>query len=260
MSKGKIILNGLFKENPIFVLFLGMCPVLATSGSVFSALGMSVCVFLVLFLSNTVISLIGKYTPEEVRIPVYIIIIATIVSIVSMLTELYAPSVHSTLGAYLQLIVVNCIILGRAEAYASKNSVVDSMMDAIGIAGGFLIAMLCVSLIREIVGTGFISMNDLDGNELFKQRIIPLTSSQIAEFDASKAEILAGKLSDAEKALEIAKIQETMDNTSSSYAIPLFAQPTGAFLVLGVCVAAYNAIMSAVSNKKAAKEKAAKKA
>lgn len=216
MSKGKIILNGLIKENPIFVLFLGMCPVLATSGSVYSALGMSVCVFLVLLLSNVIISLVSKITPDEIRIPVYIIIIATIVSAISMLVEAFAPGIYSTLGAYLQLIVVNCIILGRAEAFASKNNVVDSIMDAIGIAGGFLIAMLSVSLIREVVGTGCLSMNDLSGNQIFSFRIIP-----------------------------------------EGYNIVLFNQPAGAFLVLGICVAAFVAISDAISSKKAAKAKAA---
>lgn len=219
MNRVKIILNGLIKENPIFVLFLGMCPVLATSGTVYSALGMSVCVLLVLFLSNTIISLVSKITPDEIRIPVYIIIIATVVSTIDMLVKTFAPGIHSELGTFLQLIVVNCIILGRAEAFASKNSVVDSMMDAIGISGGFLIAMLCVSLIREVIGTGCFSMNDLSGNQIFSLRIIP-----------------------------------------EGYNISIFASEAGAFLTLGICVASFNAISSAVANKKAAKAKAAKSA
>ncbi len=173
MKKGKIILNGIINENPTFVLFLGMCPVLATSASIYAAIGMSVCVFLVLLLSNTIISLVSRITPNEIRIPVYIIIIATIVSAISMLVEAFAPGIYSTLGAYLQLIVVNCIILGRAEAYASKNSVVDSIMDAIGISVGFLMSMFIVAFIRELLGTGCISMKDLSGNDLFSVRIIP---------------------------------------------------------------------------------------
>lgn len=173
MKKVSILLNGIIKENPTFVLFLGMCPILATSKSVYSAIGMSVCVFLVLLLSNILISLVSKITPDEIRIPVYIIIIATIVSVISMLVEAYAPGIHSTLGAYLQLIVVNCIILGRAEAFASKNSVVDSIMDAIGISIGFFIAMFCVALIREVIGTGAITMNDLSGKEWFTLTIFP---------------------------------------------------------------------------------------
>lgn len=173
MKKSKIILNGLFSENPIFVLFLGMCPVLATSATIYSAIGMSVCVFLVLLLSNMVISLVSKITPDEIRIPVYIIIIATIVSAISMLVEAFVPGIYSTLGAYLQLIVVNCIILGRAESFASKNKVVDSICDAVGIAGGFFIAMFSVAFVRELLGTGAISMNDLNGNQIFSVQIIP---------------------------------------------------------------------------------------
>ena len=219
MSKGKIILNGIINENPTFVLFLGMCPVLATSATLYSAIGMSVCVFLVLLLSNICISLIGRITPNEIRIPVYIIIIATIVTVISMLTNAFAPGIYSTLGAYLQLIVVNCIILGRAEAFASKNKVVDSIMDAIGISVGFLMAMFVVALLRELIGTGCLSMSDLNGNELFKVRIIP-----------------------------------------EGYNIPLTSQPTGAFLILGICVAAFSAIKSSSEARKAAKEKALKEA
>ena len=219
MKKSKIILNGIINENPTFVLFLGMCPILATSASLYSAIGMSVCVFLVLLLSNTIISLVSKFTPDEIRIPVYIIIIATIVSAISMLVEAFAPGIYSTLGAYLQLIVVNCIILGRAEAFASKNNVVDSIMDAIGISIGFLASMVIVALFREVIGTGAITMNDLNGNLWFKATIIP-----------------------------------------EAYTIPLFVQPMGAFLVLGICVAVFTAVKQSIADKKAAKEKAAKAA
>lgn len=219
MKKSKIILNGIINENPTFVLFLGMCPILATSASIYSAIGMSVCVFLVLLLSNIIISLVSKITPNEIRIPIYIIIIATIVSTISMLVQAFAPGIYSTLGAYLQLIVVNCIILGRAESYASKNNVVDSIMDAIGISIGFFFSMFAVAFIRELIGTGAIAMNDLSGNEIFKLQIIPV-----------------------------------------KYAIKLFVQPTGAFLVLGVCVATFTAIKESIESKKAAKAKAAKAA
>lgn len=219
MKKGKIILNGIINENPTFALFLGMCPILATSTTIYSAIGMSVCVFLVLLLSNITISLVSKITPNEIRIPVYIIIIATIVSAISMLVEAFAPGVYSTLGAYLQLIVVNCIILGRAESFASKNNVVDSIMDAIGISLGFFMAMFCVAFVREFIGTGAISMSDLNGNQIFKVQIIP-----------------------------------------EGYYISLFAQPAGAFLVLGIAVAVFSVIKESVQNKKAAKAKALKDA
>lgn len=214
MSKGKIILNGIIKENPTFVLFLGMCPVLAVSSSVYSAIGMSLCVFLVLLLSNIFVSLIRNIVPNEVRIPVYIIIIATVVSVVDMLTQAFASGIHSVLGSYLQLIVVNCIILGRAEAYASKNSVIDSIMDAIGISIGFAWAIIVVALFREIIGTGSLAMNDLSGNQIFSLQIIP-----------------------------------------EGYNISLFAQPVGAFLVLGIAVAIFTLVKDKTAAKKALKEK-----
>ena len=233
-----------------------MCPVLATSGSVYSALGMSVCVFLVLLLSNIIISLVSKITPDEIRIPVYIIIIATIVSSISMLVEAVAPGIYSTLGAYLQLIVVNCIILGRAEAFASKNNVVDSIMDAIGISLGFFMAMFVVAFIREIVGTGMIVMKDLEGQEIFVLRIIPLDAAQAKELASEISKINASSdLKQAEKLLEIKKLEASM---VSSYAITQFAKPAGAFLVLGICVALFSVIQDSIANKKAAKAKAAK--
>ena len=258
MKKSQIILSGIIKENPIFVLFLGMCPILATSTSVYSAIGMSVCVFLVLLLSNTVISLISKFVPNEIRIPIYIIIIATIVSAISMLVEAFAPGIYSTLGSYLQLIVVNCIILGRAEAFASKNSVSDSVMDAIGISVGFLMSMFIVALIREVVGTGMIVMKDLNGQELFALRIIPLDAAQAESLKVAISEVQANTdLEEAEKALEILKLKAS---TVSTYAIPLFAQPAGAFLTLGISVAGFSAIKDSVEAKKAAKAKAANNA
>ena len=207
MKKGKLILNGIINENPIVVLFLGMCPILATSSSLYSALGMSVCVFLVLLLSNIVISLVAKITPNEIRIPVYIIIIATIVSAISMVVEALMPGIYSTLGSYLQLIVVNCIILGRAESFASKNSVVDSIMDAIGISVGFLASMVIVALLREVIGTGNIVMKDLEGNEIFVLHVLPLDSIQKEAIAASIAEIEANvDLTAAEQHLEILKV------------------------------------------------------
>lgn len=256
MSKKKIILNGIINENPTFVLFLGMCPVLAVSSSIYSAIGMSVCVFLVLLLSNIIISSVSKITPDEIRIPVYIIIIATIVSAISMVVEAVAPGVYNTLGAYLQLIVVNCIILGRAEAFASKNNVVDSIMDAIGISVGFFMAMFVVAFLREVIGTGMIVMKDLEGQEIAVLRILPLDAVQTKELASEISKINASaELNQAEKALEILKLKA---DTVSPYAISEFAKPTGAFLVLGICVALFSVIKESVSNKKAAKAKAAK--
>lgn len=138
MKKLKIFLNGLIYENPTLVIFLGMCPALGTTDTIEHAIYMSLCVLAVLLLSNVIISLIRKIVPNEVRIPVYIIIIATLVSIVDMIFHAYLPyDVYQALGSFISLIVVNCIILGRAESFASKNGVVDSIFDALGYACGF---------------------------------------------------------------------------------------------------------------------------
>ena len=161
MKKSKIFLTGIIKENPIFVLFLGMCPVLGTSASLYSAFGMSLCVILVLLMSNIIISLIRKIVPNEVRIPVYIIIIATIVTVVDMFVNAFLPDIYSVLGSFLQLIVVNCIILGRAESFASKNTVVDSIMDALGIGLGFLVSICVLGICREVLGTGALKIANL---------------------------------------------------------------------------------------------------
>lgn len=158
MKKLKIFLNGLLFENPTFVIFLGMCPALGTTGRIEDAVYMSLCVLAVLLMSNIIISLIRKIVPNEVRIPVYIIIIATLVSIVDMLFHAYLPfDVYSSLGSFISLIVVNCIILGRAESFASKNNVVDSIFDALGYAAGFAMAIIVVAFFREFIGTGALS-------------------------------------------------------------------------------------------------------
>lgn len=158
MKKLKVFLNGLLYENPTLVIFLGMCPALGTTGSIENAVYMSLCVLFVLFLSNVIISSIRKIVPNEVRIPVYIIIIATLVSIVDMLFHAYLPyDVYQSLGAFISLIVVNCIILGRAESFASKNKVSDSIIDALGYSAGFAMAIIVVAFFRELIGTGALS-------------------------------------------------------------------------------------------------------
>lgn len=155
MNKLKIFLNGLIYENPTLVIFLGMCPALGTTGTVENALYMSLCVLAVLLLSNIIISSIRNIVPNEVRIPVYIIIIATLVSIVDMLFHAYLPyDVYKSLGSFISLIVVNCIILGRAESFANKNKVSDSIIDALGYSAGFAAAIIVVALFREVIGTG----------------------------------------------------------------------------------------------------------
>ena len=157
-SKKSIILKGIIKENPLFVTLLGTCPALATTTSVESALGMGFLFLFVLIGSNVVISLLRKIIPDQVKIPCYIVIIATFVTIVKMLSEAFLPELYQTLGVFISLIVVNCIVLGRAEAYASKNNVLDSFFDAIGNGLVYTMAIMIIALFREVLGTGGITI------------------------------------------------------------------------------------------------------
>jgi len=150
----KELTKGIVKENPTFVIVLGMCPTLATTTSVNNAIGMGLAATFVLICSNIMISLIRKITPDKIRIPVYVIVIAAFVSIVDMVMAAYLPDLHKALGLFIPLIVVNCIIMGRAEAFASKNSVMDSMADGIGMGLGFTLALTLMSTFREILGSG----------------------------------------------------------------------------------------------------------
>ena len=153
-KKLAILLRGIIKENPVLILILGTCPTLATSTSVISALSMGIAATAVLICSNIVISALRKIIPDTVRIPCYIVIIATFVTAVQMLLQAFLPSVYDMLGVYLALIVVNCIILGRAEMFARKNTVLDSALDGIGMGIGFLVAIVCIATIREVLGAG----------------------------------------------------------------------------------------------------------
>ena len=150
----KEFLKGIIASNPVFVLVLGLCPVLAVSTSIDNALGMSMGVAIVLLGSNIIISAIRKLVPSTVRIPVFIVVIATFVTIVNLLFQAYLPALYESLGIFLPLIVVNCIVLGRAEAFASKKSVLDSIADALGITIGFMLALIIISFIRQLLGTG----------------------------------------------------------------------------------------------------------
>ena len=154
--KGAIerIYNGVIKENPTFVLMLGMCPTLAVTTSVKNGLGMGLATMVVLIMSNLLISLLRKVIPDSVRVPIYIIIIASFVTIVEMLMHAYVNSLYESLGIYIPLIVVNCIILGRAESYASKNGPVLSIFDGIGIGLGFTFGLTIIGIIRELIGNG----------------------------------------------------------------------------------------------------------
>lgn len=146
--------KGLIKTNPIFVLALGLCPALAVSTSIENAFGMGIAVIFVLTMSNLIISLIRKMIPKDVRIPCFIVIIATLVTIVNITFKAYLPSLSESLGIFLPLIVVNCIILGRAEAFASKNPPLRSVFDGLGEGIGFLLALLLISFLRELLGSG----------------------------------------------------------------------------------------------------------
>ena len=149
-----IILRGIIEENPVLILILGTCPTLATTTSVVSAFSMGIAATIVLICSNVVISALRKIIPDTVRIPCYIVIIAAFVTAVQMLLQAYLPDIYDMLGVYLALIVVNCIILGRAEMYARKNTVLDSALDGVGMGIGFLVALLLMATLREVFGNG----------------------------------------------------------------------------------------------------------
>ncbi len=153
-SFGKNFTKGIIRSNPTFILMLGLCPTLAVSTSLDNAVGMTAAFVFVLVASNIIVSLIRNYVPDRVRIPVFIVIIATLVSIVDLMMQGFMPALSKSLGIYIPLIVVNCIILGRAEAFARKNGVLDSIADALGIGLGFGLAILLISFIRELLGTG----------------------------------------------------------------------------------------------------------
>ncbi len=148
--------KGVIKENPTFVLVLGMCPTLGTTTNATNGLGMGVATMAVLIMSNIVISLIKNVIPDKVRIPAFIVVIASFVTVIQMLMQAYVPSLYAALGVFIPLIVVNCIILGRAEAFASKNGVLDSALDGVGIGLGFTLSLTVIGAVREVLGSGAI--------------------------------------------------------------------------------------------------------
>ena len=156
MNKLQLIWKGIIKENPVFVLVLGMCPTLGTTTSAINALGMGAATTAVLIMSNLVISLIKNFIPDKVRIPAFIVVIASFVTMIQLLMQAFMPPLYEALGVFIPLIVVNCIILGRAEAFASKNGPLDSILDGVGIGLGFTIALTLIGAIREILGSGAI--------------------------------------------------------------------------------------------------------
>ncbi len=171
-SAGERLLNGIIVENPTFVLTLGMCPTLAVTTSAVNGLGMGLTTMAVLALSNLIISLLRNIIPDKVRIPAFIVIIASFVTIMQLLLEGFLPSLYESLGIYIPLIVVNCIILGRAEAYASKRPALLSLFDGIGMGLGFSLALTCIGAVRELLGAG----------EIFGVRIMPQSFVPISIF------------------------------------------------------------------------------
>lgn len=150
----KVIINGIIKENPIFVLLLGMCPTLATTSSAINGMSMGLATMFVLICSNAAISLLKNLIPDMVRIPAFIVVIATFVTVVEMMMNAYVPALAESLGIFIPLIVVNCIVLGRAESFASKNEVLISALDGVGIGLGFTLALTLLGAVRELLGTG----------------------------------------------------------------------------------------------------------
>ncbi|MFC1496492.1 electron transport complex subunit RsxE [Candidatus Margulisiibacteriota bacterium] len=148
--------KGFFDQNPVFKILLGLCPTLAVTTGVINGIGMGLAATFVLFFSNLLVSMIRNITPKKIRIPVFIIIIATFTTIVDLLMAAYLPPLHKALGVFVPLIVVNCIIFGRAEAFASKNNVISSLFDALGMGFGFTFALICIGGVREILGSGAI--------------------------------------------------------------------------------------------------------
>lgn len=198
LKKKDIFLTGIFKENAIFIMQLGMCPALAVSNSFESALGMAVMVVLVLMLTNVLISALRKVIPNEVRIPAYIVIIATSVTMLKMFVDAYAPALATSLGIFIPLITVNCIVLGRAEAFASKNKVSDSLIDGLGSALGFGLALIAIALFREVLGKGSLTIG----------KLLPFP------------------------------FEFTFQLFPSKFGLAMLVQPAGAFLVIGVMLAA----------------------
>ncbi|MDO9593259.1 MAG: electron transporter RnfE [Firmicutes bacterium HGW-Firmicutes-10] len=188
---------GFIRENPVFALYLGLCSVLAISTTLNNAVGMGAAVIAVLTLSNVIIAAMRKITPDEIRIPVYIVVIATLVKIAELLIQAYATDLYVALGVFIPLIVVNCIILGRAEAFASKNTILDSAIDGIGMGLGYTVGLILISVIRQVLSSGIVNFsNPFTQQMIFEVRLIP-----------------------------------------QNFVIAMFSQPTGAFLTFAVIAA-----------------------
>lgn len=206
-TAGERLYNGIVKENPTFVMMLGMCPTLAVTTSAINGLGMGLTTMVILALSNLIISMLRKVIPDDVRVPAFIVIVASFVTIVQFLLQAYIPTLNESLGLYIPLIVVNCIILGRAEAYASKNPMIASLFDGIGMGLGFTIGLTSIGLVREIIGSG----------KLFGMAVLPASYEPVSIFVMAPGAffvlaLLTGiqnkvKLNLAKKGKDVSKIQ-----------------------------------------------------
>ncbi len=210
MKKLSILLKGIIIENPVLVLVLGTCPTLAISTGVISALGMGIAAMLVLVCSNIVISALRKIIPDTVRIPCYIVVIAAFVTVVQILLQTFLPPLYEMMGVYLALIVVNCIILGRAELFARKNNVIDSALDGLGMGVGFLLALLAMGTIREVLGAG-----------------------SFAGFE-----------------IPFLFVRDAAGEVVSSFTLPILTEAPGGFLVFGILIAVINKIGPKAGEKK----------
>lgn len=221
-------LNGILKENPLLIQVLGLCPALAVTKSLETAFGMGLLFTFVLVSSNVIVSLLRKLIPEEIRTPSYIVVIATFVTIVKMFTEAFLPELYSSLGVFLSLLVVNCIVLGRAEAFAGSNGVFDSFLDGVGNGIGYTWAISLMGIIREVLGLGTLTIGKVF--TFFPEPLVlPILKSTV--------------------------LTSTGDPLYD-YSISLFQNPAGAFVVLGLMLG----IMAAITNHKKAVEKAKEKA
>lgn len=208
--------NGIIKENPTFVMMLGMCPTLAVTTSAMNGLGMGLTTMVILAMSNLIISMLRKVIPDDVRVPAFIVIVASFVTIVQFLLQAYIPSLNESLGLYIPLIVVNCIILGRAEAYASKNPMIASLFDGIGMGLGFTVGLTSIGLVRELIGSG----------KIFGAAVLPASYEPVSIFVMAPGAffvlaLLTGlqnkvKLNMAKKGKDVSKIQSGCNSDCAS--------------------------------------------
>ena len=215
-SAGDRLYNGIIKENPTFVMMLGMCPTLAVTTSAMNGLGMGLTTMVILAMSNLIISMLRKAIPDDVRVPAFIVIVASFVTIVQFLLQAYIPSLNESLGLYIPLIVVNCIILGRAEAYASKNPMIASLFDGIGMGLGFTIGLTSIGLVRELIGSG----------KIFGLAVLPASYEPVSIFVMAPGAffvlaLLTGlqnkvKLNMAKKGKDVSKIQSGCNSDCAS--------------------------------------------